>query len=163
MNSIRTSVPADLPRLVEIYNQAICSGTVTGDTVPFGVEERRGWFDTHEPCSFPLYVCESDEQVLGYLSVSPYRGRPAMQRTAEISYYVDYAHHGKGIGSALMGNAIRECPRMGKKVLLAILLEGNLPSLKLLEKFSFRQWGFLPEVAEFSSGLRGHLYFGRNI
>ncbi len=41
MYRIRVAEPADLPRLVEIYNQAIASHNVTGDTVPFSVEERR--------------------------------------------------------------------------------------------------------------------------
>jgi phosphinothricin acetyltransferase len=163
MNTIRLGIPADLPRLVEIYNQAIASHTATADTVPFLVEARRGWFDAHAPDSNPIYVCEADNQVVGYLSLSPYRNRPALARTAEISYYVDYACHRRGVGSALMKVAISESPRLGKSVLVAILLEWNIPSIKLVEKFSFEKWGYLPEVAEYSGQLGGHLYYGRKV
>jgi L-amino acid N-acyltransferase YncA len=152
---------ADLPRLVEIYNQAISAGNATGDTLPFTVEERLGWFREHVPGQYPVYIYNDDEgQVLGYLSLSPYRGRPAMQGTAEVSYYVDYAHHGQGIASALMERALADCPHLGKHVLLAILLEWNVSSRRLLEKYGFQKWGYLPEVAELNGQLCGHLYFG---
>ncbi len=105
MYKIRFASQADLPRIVEIYNQAILSRNVTGDTVPFPVEARREWFDQHDADHYPLYSCEdANGQVAGFLSLSPYRDRPAMIRTAEVSYYVDYACHHRGIGSALYCN-----------------------------------------------------------
>jgi L-amino acid N-acyltransferase len=161
MYSIRVAEVTDLPRLVEIYNQAIATHTVTGDTLPFSVRERRAWFDRHDPDAYPIYIC-GDEQgkILGFLSLSPYRDRPAMRRTAEISYYVDYAYHHQGIGSALLDSAISDCARIGCRVLLAIVLEWNEPSLKLLKKYGFQKWGYLPEVADFSGRLCGHLYYG---
>lgn len=48
-------------------------------------------------------------------------------------------------------------------MLVAILLEWNIPSIQLLEKFGFERWGFLPEVTEFPGGLCGYLYYGRKI
>jgi L-amino acid N-acyltransferase YncA len=163
MNTIRLAIPADLPRLVEIYNQAIASGIATADTAPFTVETRRGWFDAHLPNAYPIYVYEADNQVVGYLSISPYRDRPALARTAEVSYYVDYGWHGKGIGSALMQFALADCARINKKVLLAVILEWNAASIKLLEKFGFEKWGYLPGVAEFDGRLCGHFYYGKEL
>ncbi len=164
MHRIRLAQASDLPRLVEIYNQAIASGTATGDTLPFTVEQRRGWFEQHSPDSHPIYVCEDDAgMILGYLSFSPYRDRPAMQRTAEVSYYVDYACHRQGVGSALMEHALAECPRLGRHVLIAILLEWNTASIRLLEKYGFEKWGYLPQVAELDGKVCGHLYYGRRI
>ena len=164
MPKIRIASLTDLPRLVEIYNQAIASHTATADTLPFTVEARRGWFDAHIPDAYPIYACEDENGLeVGYLSLSPYRGRPALARTAEVSYYVDYGRHGKGIGSALMQVALDDCARIGKKVLLAIVLEWNAPSIKLLEKFGFEKWGYLPEVAEVAERLCGHLYYGKEI
>lgn len=161
MSKIRPANEADLPRIVEIYNQAIASQNVTGDTVAVSVENRREWFNHHKGDQYPIYVCEdSSGEVTGFLSLSPYRGRPAMRRTAEISYYVDYAHHHEGIGSKLMEYAQKDCARIGKQVLLAIVLEWNEPSVKLLERFGFEKWGYLPEVADFSGRLCGHLYYG---
>ena len=164
MATIRLATPADLPRLVEIYNQAIASHTATADTIPFSVETRRGWFNVHTPDTYPIYVYEGDGHlVVGYLSISPYRDRPALSRTAEISYYVDYSQHGRGIGSALMDHALQDARRIGKKVYLAILLEWNTSSLRLLEKFEFSRWGHLPNVAEFDGKLCGQYIYGRNV
>lgn len=161
--TVRLATLDDLPWIVEIYNQAIVSRNATADTVPFAVEQRLDWFHAHPADEHPLYVYEEGGRVLGWLSLSPYRGRPALSRTAEVSYYVDYACHGKGIGSALMTHMLEDCPRTGLRVLVAILLEWNTGSRKLLEKFGFERWGFLPEVAEFDGKVTGHLYYGRKV
>jgi len=161
--SIRIATPTDLPRLVEIYNQAIASHTATGDIIPFNVATRQAWFDAHTPEAYPIYVCETEAQVVGYLSISPYRDRPALARTAEVSYYVDYGQHGKGIGSALMEHALQDAHRTGKKVFLAIVLEWNTASLRLLEKFGFERWGHLLNVAELDDRLCGQYYYGRDV
>lgn len=55
-----------------------------------------------------LYNCEQVGEAVDWLSLSPYRDRPALARTVEVSYYVDYALHGKGIGSALMQHALED-------------------------------------------------------
>jgi L-amino acid N-acyltransferase YncA len=161
VNPVRLAVPGDLPRLVEIYNQAIES-RANAYLSPFSVAERRAWFDEHAPDEYPIFVFD-DGGVQGYLSLSPYRGRPALRRTAELSYYVDYARHGQGIGSALMERAVAEAPQAGKRILLAIVFDTNAASIRLLEKYSFSRWGFLPEVAEIGGRLRGHLYYGRKV
>jgi L-amino acid N-acyltransferase YncA len=164
MLPIRLATPTDLLRLVEIYNQAIASHTATADTIPFTIEARRGWFAAHIPDAYPIYACEDQNGlVVGYMSISPYRDRPALARTAEVSYYVDYGRHGEGIGSALMEHALQSAHRTGKKIFIAIVLEQNARSVKLLEKFRFEKWGYLPEVAEFSNGLCGQYIFGRKV
>jgi len=164
MPRIRKASLTDLPRLVAIYNQAIASHTATADIIPFTVEARRGWFTAHSSDAYPIYVCEDDDGlVVGYLSVSPYRDRPALARTAEISYYVDYSQHGHGIGSALMEHALQDAPRIAKKVYIAILLEKNAPSLRLLEKYGFSRWGYLPDVAELMGGLCGQFIYGKAV
>jgi phosphinothricin acetyltransferase len=160
--NIRLATATDLPRLVGIYNQAIASHFATADTVPSTVETRRGWFDGHAPDNYPIYGCQDGNGlVVGYLSISPYRDCPALGRTAGVSYYVDYSQHGKGIGTALMQVALDQCTRIGRKVLLAIVLEWNTSSIKLLEKFGFEKWGYFPEVAEFDGRLCGQFYYGR--
>jgi len=164
MHNIRLADPTDLPRLVEIYNQAIISHIATADTIPFTVEARHGWFAAHTPDDYPIYACEDGSGlVAGYLSVSPYRDRPALARTAEISYYVDNGQHGKGIGSALMEHSLEDAYRTGKKVYIAIVLERNASSVRLLEKYGFSRWGYLPNVAELYGGLCGQFIYGRNV
>ncbi|MBN2386917.1 MAG: N-acetyltransferase [Anaerolineales bacterium] len=164
MLTIRLATPTDLPAIVALHNQAIAAGNTNAYTEPFTVAERRDWFAAHAPDAHPIYVCANEAgSLLGWLSVSPYRGRPALKRTAEVSYYVDYACHGQGIGSTLMKHAIADASWLGKKVFIAIVLDTNAASSRLLEKFGFELWGTLPEVAEFAGHTCGHLYYGRRV
>jgi len=65
-----------------------------------------------------------------------------------------------GVASKLVGHAIRECSRLGIKTLIAILLDINVPSVRLLEKFGFQKWGHMPNVADFDGKECSHLYYG---
>ncbi len=162
--TIRLAREDDLPAIVEIYNQAIQTKHSTGDTQPVTVTDRRAWFEEHPPGKYPIYVAEEDGHVVGWCSLSAYRpGRGAFRHTAEISYYIAFSHHRRGIASALVEYAMAACPDLQIKHLFAIVLEGNAASLKLLEKMGFEQWGYLPRVADFDGREVGHLYYGRHV
>lgn len=164
MNAIRIAQPTDLPRLTDIYNQAIATRRCTADTELFSVEARQPWFNAHNPQRHPIYVSvDQAGEISGYLSVSSYRERPALDRTGEVSYYIDSACRGRGLGSTLMAHAIEQAPRLGKKILIAILLEWNTPSIGLLTKFGFERWGRLPEAAEIDGQVCAHVYYGRKV
>ena len=163
MRLIRFATQDDLPRLVEIYNQAIASGTATADTMPFTVSGRSDWFKKHDVNNCPIYCVEREGQVIGYLAVSPYRERTGLAHTAELSYYIDYRFHGQGMGSELLANAIKDAPRIRKRIFLAIVLEWNAASLRLLEKYQFERWGYLPGVADINGRVGGHFYLGRQV
>jgi phosphinothricin acetyltransferase len=157
----RLATIEDLPAIVDIYNQAIKSGSATGDMTEFMIEERIDWFKFFDSDNYPLYVVELNEKVVGYATISPYRpGREAMKQVAEISFFVDYSHHGKGIGTALINYAISDCNRISKTTLLAILLDINTKSIKLLKKFNFKEWGYLPDIINFNGVKCGHLIYG---
>ena len=161
---IRLAQIADLPSIVDIYNQSIPSKQSTGDTQPLRVEDRIMWFEEHRPDEHPIFVAEVEEQVAGWCSLSAYRpGRAALRFTSEISYYIDSAYHRQGIATALVEHALAACPPLGIKHVFAIVLEGNQPSLRLLEKMGFEQWGYLPRVADFDGREVGHLYYGRHV
>ena len=161
---IRHAQWSDLPRIVDIYNQAIQSQFATGDLSEFTVKERQDWFLKFDKDNYPIYVAELDSKIVGYCTLSPYRpGREAMARVAEISYYVDFALHQKGIGSALIHHALSDCKRIGKNTLLAILLDINTPSIKILEKFGFKRWGHFPDIIQLKGKSCGHLVYGLKV
>lgn len=161
---LRTAQDSDLPGIVAIYNQAVREQFCTGDTQPVSVEGRRDWFDQHTAETYPIFVVEDSGVLLGWCSLSPYRpGRGALRTTAEISYYIDSVQRGKGLGNRLVQHALTEAPTLGFTHLLAILMDVNTASIRLLEKFSFQQWGFLPGVARFDSAVCGQLIYGREL
>lgn len=161
---IRLASTHDLHAIVQIYNEAVDDRFATADLRHVSVDERRAWFDGHEPAAFPIHVFEEDRSVLGWCSFSSYRsGREAVLGTAEISYYVGRSARGRGIGSMLVQHAVREAPRLGKRVLFGILLERNHASIRLMEKCGFERWGRLPDVAMIDGALVSHVYYGRKV
>jgi L-amino acid N-acyltransferase YncA len=158
---VRLAVEVDLPAIDAIYNQAIARHFLTADLKPIGETRRREWFDAHDEVRYPIYVYE-EERVLGWLSLSAYRpGREALQDVAEVSYYVEEAHRGEGIGTRLMEHALTESRRMKKRVLFAVIIDGNNASAALLKKFGFEQWGYLPQVIACYGEVRGQVYLGK--
>jgi L-amino acid N-acyltransferase YncA len=113
---------------------------------------------------YPILIAECGDSIVGYLTISAYRpGRMALRHTAEVSYYVHFDHHNKGVASRLLQHAIGMVPSLQIKTLFAILIDSNDVSIKLLEKYGFKKWGYMPRVAEFNGIEVGHLYYGLRI
>lgn len=158
---IRLSLQKDLSQLTEIYNQAIVRKSCTADTETFTTEERQVFFDAHQNNQYPLYVYEIENKIAGYVYISAYRpGRKAMIGTVEISYYVHNDYQGQGIGTQLLDFALKKSKDLNYTTAVAILLSINSASIALLEKFEFKQWGCMPQIAEFDSVTCDHLYYG---
>ncbi|MGI6122981.1 MAG: GNAT family N-acetyltransferase [Acetivibrionales bacterium] len=162
--TIRHAQIADLESIIDVYNQAVLTKQATSDLKPVDVNSRLKWFEEHTPDKYPIFVCEIDGKIGGWISLSPYRsGREALRFTAEVSYYVHSDFQGKRIGSKLLDYVLKECPKYQIKNLFAIILEHNIRSIKLVEKFNFEKWGLLPNVADFDGKEYGHLYYGLRV
>ena len=162
--NIRIAKEQDLPRIMEIYNQAIPSMRSTADTELFKVEERWEWFHEHTPGKYSIYVAEHNGIVIGWNSLSPYRtGRQAFRYVRETSYYIDQGFQGRGIASRLLDFVIETCPELNIKTLLAFILEHNKASIKLITKFGFERWGYLPLVADFKGEEFNHTIYGKKV
>lgn len=161
---IRDALKDDLVQIVEIYNASIPSYLATADTEAITLESRYQWFADHSPEKYPLWVVEnSDKKIIAWLGFQPFYGRIAYQKTAELSIYVhpDYQH--QGMGKILLEKAIQESLNLGLKVLLGFIFAHNKPSLKLFTNYDFKEWGYLPEVAELVGIERDLVIMGRKI
>ena len=159
--TIRLAVQSDLPALTTIYNQAILAHQ-TADTIPYEVSERQAWFDAHLDRKFPLYTVLLEHQIVGYATLSKYRGgRPALKHVVETSYYLHQHFQGKGIGTHLLQFLLEEAKALGFKNAYALLLDKNIPSIGLLKKCGFQQWGHLPNIAEIGGEICGQYIFGK--
>jgi len=158
MVTIREAQLDDLPRLVEIYNQAVVNTTATFDLEPIATEERRAWFLEHGP-RYPLLVAEDHRGVLGYACISPYRPKPAYAKTVESSIYIDEQYHGQGIGTLLMKELLRRTAQLGYHTVLAIITGSNRGSIRLHQKLGFQQVACLKEVGyKFGAWQDVHFY-----
>ncbi|PLX04438.1 MAG: hypothetical protein C0595_03210 [Marinilabiliales bacterium] len=162
--NIRFAEKSDLIQITDIYNQAIRSKISTGDTEIFLPEERLDWFKHYDEKTFPVYVAEIDKNIVAYATLTPYRNaRPAMRKIAEVSFFVDFKHHKKGIGSLILNYIMKDCSRLKKDTLIAYILDANPASARLLEKFGFEIWGKLPNAIDFETHRSTHLIYGKSL
>lgn len=158
--NIRLAKIEDLNQIVSIFNQAV-RARVCGVLEEVTVDGRTEWFHAFDEKKFPIYVAESNNKILGYCYLSPYRsGRQAMSAIAEISYYIDFDSHRNGIASALIQFSIDDCKRLGKESLIAVLLDINIASISLLEKFNFSKWGHYPGIIDLDGQRCSQLIYG---
>ena len=154
----------DQQAMLDIYNQAIASGRNTADTELLTLEDRLEWFKSHTPDQYPLLVAKEGDVVVGYLTLSAYRyGRKALINTAEISYYIHFDHHRKGIASQLINKALEMCPSLHIETLISILISCNQGSIKILEKYGFEEWGSMPDIVKLEGINCSHLYYGLHL
>ena len=151
----------DLSQIVAIYNSTIPSRVVTADIEPVSVQSRVRWFEEHSPDFRPLWVVEAGGQIAGWLSFTSFYGRPAYNKTAELSVYVRADCRKRGIASYLLTQAFAHASGLGIDTLLGFIFGHNVASLELFEKFGFERWGKLPKVALLDGVERDLVIVGR--
>ncbi|MBN1599283.1 MAG: N-acetyltransferase [Bacteroidales bacterium] len=159
--NIKNAKYNDLKEIVEIYNQAIRTRHSIGFLNEFKVDERTDWFMEHDQGRYPILVARYDKKVVGWVSLSPYRkGRQAFNKAVEVSYFIHEDFQKMGIGTLLLKEILHIARRLSYKNVVAIIFDINLGSVKLLEKFGFERWGFLPDIAEIDGVKINHCYYG---
>ncbi|MCG2793342.1 MAG: N-acetyltransferase family protein [Weeksellaceae bacterium] len=154
----------DLPKIVEIYNSTVASRLVTADLEPISVQSKVEWFHRHNTATRPLWMVEEGQKKpMGWVSFQDFYGRPAYQKTAEISIYIDEKFRGKGFGQEVLKSALEKCPDLGIENLLAFIFAHNLPSLNLFEKFGFELWGNLKNIAELDGEKQSLVILGKSL
>ncbi|MFT8457702.1 MAG: N-acetyltransferase family protein [Liquorilactobacillus ghanensis] len=138
----------DLSRIVEIYNQAVLTRQSTADLKPATVQQRQPWFAAHQNNrQRPLWIIKNTDTVVGWMSLSDFYGRPAYQRTAEISLYLDQNYQGHGIGKQALTFLADQLTACQVEIVLAFVFSHNKASQHLFRTFGYQRWGHLPEVA----------------
>ncbi|MDB4868956.1 MAG: N-acetyltransferase [Cohnella sp.] len=160
---VTDAIVEDLPAIVEIYNSTIAGRKVTADLEPVTINSRRRWFDEHSPDHRPLWVMKDEDRIIAWLSFQSFYGRPAYNATAELSIYISEDYRSKGIGSQFLEKAIQESPRLSLLNLVGFVFGHNEPSLALLRKYGFQQWGLLPKVANMDGVERDLVILGRRV
>src|SRR6266704_349633 len=153
---IRDATEADLPVIVDIYNQSIPAGWSTADTQPIAVADRVEWFRKFDPARRPIWVADVAGRVVATASLSSfYGGRPAYDATAEVSTYIATAYHRRGIGRRLKKWVIEQCPRLGVTTLLSMHFDHNEATPRINESLGFERLGHLTEIAMMHGQKRG--------
>ena len=107
MNDDKTAVVADVPQILEIFNDNILHSTAIYMYEEQTLKQRMAWFEGKMTAGDPLFVFEEGGIVVGYATYGPFRAYPAYQYTIEHSVYVDKDHYKKGIATKLMHELIQ--------------------------------------------------------
>ena len=98
--TIRTAVPEDAKRLLEIYAPYVTDTAITFEYDIPTVEEFRGRIENVLK-KYPYIVAERDGVIVGYAYAGVFKARRAYDHCVETSIYVARDAQGKGIGRTL--------------------------------------------------------------
>ena len=144
--TIRDAVEADLPGILDIYNDAVANTTAIWNEAVVDLENRRAWFAARRERGFPVLVALAGRQVIGYASYGDWRAFDGYRHTVEHSVYVRGDSRGTGTGKRLLKALIDRASFNGVHVMIAGIEAENTASIKLHEKLGFRVVGRFSEV-----------------
>ena len=144
---LRDAVPADLPGIRDIYNDAVLNTTAIWNEQPVDLANRQAWFDARQAQRYPILVAVGDTgEVLGYASFGDWRPFEGFRHTIEHSVYIRSDQRGNGLGPMLMQALIERARACGKHVMVAAIESGNIASIRLHERLGFSLNGQMPQV-----------------
>ena len=143
---IRDAREDDLPRILDITNDAILKTTAVWSREPTTLDARRQWLTDRTGRGCPVLVAEAGGGVVGFASYGDFRPWDGYRHTVEHSIYVDAAARGRGIGSALLSALIARAELAGKHVMVAGIDGENAVSIRLHQRHGFEKTGHLHEV-----------------
>jgi L-amino acid N-acyltransferase len=151
--AIRDARAADLEAINAIYNHYVPISTCTYQEQPETIEARQAWFAAHGP-RHPILVAEDGAEIVGWGSLSPFRGRSGYRESVEDSVYIRNDRHGRGIGSLLLATLIERARSFGYHTIVGGCDAEQAASIALHERHGFVRVAHFREVG---------LKFGRRL
>ena len=146
MVQIREALRADLPQMLDIYNDLILHTTAVYSFEPHTLEMRTEWFQTKQDQGFPILVAADENIILGFATFGPFRSWPGYKHTVENSVYVTANARGKGIGKLLLQQLIEHAKKLKMHAIIAGIDADNEISIHLHKNFGFTEVAHLKEV-----------------
>jgi len=144
---IRNAVPADLSRIVEIYNYYVTNSHATFDWSPFSVGERVPWFaQFRDDGPHQLLVAVRDGSVIGWCCSTAFGHKPGYDISVETTIYLDADEAGQGTGRVLYPELLDRLEKAGLHGAYAGIALPNDASVRLHRECGFREVGSYREV-----------------
>lgn len=151
----------DLPKIIDIYNQAVPTRISTADTSPVTVESKIIWFESYNQTTRPLWVMKIEGIIVGWVALEDFYGRPAFKSTAEISLYIDENYQGQGLGQQALDWVFSQLNNCEVTTIMAYVFAHNEASQKLFFRNGFKRWAHLPNIANMDDELYSLDILGR--
>ncbi|MDR1525975.1 MAG: GNAT family N-acetyltransferase [Tannerella sp.] len=137
-NALRNAKPEDAAGIADIYNYYVENTDITFETEPVPETEMRKRISAVAE-QYPCLVYEEAGRILGYCYASTWKKREAYRHAVESTVYVDRDSQGRGIGVLLMTALLEALKKMPVHTVIACITMPNPQSVRLHEKFGFRQ------------------------
>jgi L-phenylalanine/L-methionine N-acetyltransferase len=143
MRRVRRAEPADADALVDLAEQVGSEEgrwILTSSSWRSAGEERRYLKAVQRHADAAVFVVEDDGRIVGRLSLAR-DPHPSSQHVADLGLMVSAGHRRRGIGKALLEQAVRWARESGVRKLELHVFPWNEPALRLYESFGFEREG----------------------
>ena len=142
---VRDADLADLPAIVDIYNDVLARSTAIFSDQPDTLENRTHWWQARTALGYPVLVAGRGE-VEGFATFADFRSWPGYRFTVEHTVHVRADRRGRGVGSVLMTELIARAATLGKHVMVGGIDAANTDSIRFHQHLGFERAGELREV-----------------
>lgn len=142
---IRKVLPGDAEQICAIYNYHVANTIVTFEEAMV-TENEMAQRIKNISLKFPWLVCEKDQVIAGYAYAFEWRARSAYRYAAEATVYIHEDFKGKGIGTVLYTNLIKEMKALSFHSLIGGISLPNHASIALHEKLHFKKVAHFEQV-----------------
>lgn len=142
---IRPAARTDAAAVRSIYGPVVETTAISFEVEPPSTAEIEARIESTLR-EHPWLVCEADGEVVGYASAGPLRSRAAYRWTVELSVYVDEAHRGRGVGTALYTSLLAALEAQGYYGAYAVTTLPNPASETFHERLGFDPVATFPAV-----------------
>jgi phosphinothricin acetyltransferase len=143
--AIRPADLTDWSAIEHIYRSGIRTGNATFQT-EVEIPDGSTWFNGK--LSGSIFVAADDYRIVGWTALSKVSNRPVYAGVAEVSVYVAPVVWGRGVGTALMENMVRESEMNSIWTLQAGIFPENEVSIRLHKRFGFRVVGMREKLGQ---------------
>lgn len=140
---------SDWDQVAKIYLEGINTGKATFQTE---VPTFENWNNGHiASCRLVARSVEND--ILGWVALSPTSSRCVYAGVAEVSIYIGENYRGLGIGKNLFNSLIKRSEEEGFWTLQSGIIRENTASIELHKKCGFKLVGIREKIAKMSNGV----------
>jgi len=130
--------------VMDIYNYYVNNSLATypDDVLPYEYYEK---FLDMTKC-YPAYVIKENDKIVGFCMLHAYNPFPTFKQCAEIFYFIDHHHTGKGIGTMALKRLEQDALQVGIKTILANISSINTRSIDFHKKNGFTECGRFQKI-----------------
>lgn len=147
MTTIRRAALADAAGINAVYNPFILDTPATFETAPIDEAARRRWLELRAANPrWPVFVAVEEGRILGFANASPFDERQAYETSVKVSVFLAPEGQGRGLGGRLYAALFAALESADVHRAYALIVAPNPASVRLHQRFGFRQVSTLDEV-----------------